>query len=251
MDSRVNLLKEFYSNLQKDKAKLETYRYGFEFLEEMAAGGVTLEYGELTLSGLLHKYKLMNIPEHRLDELLQAHIMKTCNLCLYFDEAANNTFCLNLDNNYKTNNTILIPEMKFTVRVLREHLGELGIEPLVIASGRGYHLWCRFDVAIHNDRLYGFMLRLAAKSMATLHENGYDYNKIKFNLYPDLRILNVVSLRLFGSVHAKNKIFSYIHTPEGLLDEAASWEYFEYYMKNKTITEQQFAKAYDAIMAEF
>jgi hypothetical protein len=141
MDPRVMLLKEFYRGLPQDRAKVETHEQGFAFLEMLLAGGVTLEYGELTLTRLLHKYKLGNIPEARMDELLCAHVEKRCNVCLYFDGEANDTFCFNLDNNHKADNTVLIPEMKAAVRALREHLAGLGCEPLTVASGRGYHLW--------------------------------------------------------------------------------------------------------------
>ncbi|MDR3586704.1 MAG: hypothetical protein P4L59_15530 [Desulfosporosinus sp.] len=251
MDSKLNLLKEFYCGLPKDGAKIETNGYGFRFLTQLLAGGATLEYGELTLSGLLHKYKILNIPKHRMDELLEAHIAKECNVCLYFDISANNVFCFNLDNNHKTDNTLAIPEMDLAVRVIRNQLSELGCEPLIIASGRGYHVWCRLGNAIDNNLLYQFMLRVAAKTMAALHKNGYDYNKIKFNFYPDTRNYKVVSLRLFGTEHAKNKTFSYIHTSEGLLDEAASWEYLADYMWNKTISEGKFREAYTWIMASF
>ncbi len=249
MDFKVKLLKEFYCGLPKDKAKVETHNYGFEFLDKMLAGGLNLEYGELTLTGLLHKYKLVNIPEKMMDELLLSHTNKECNVCLYFNEAKNNVFCFNLDNNHKTNNTLIIPEMNLAVRALRGHLSELGCEPLIIASGRGYHVWCRLDSEVDNNLLYSFMLRLAAMTMVKIHENGYDYNKVKFNFYPDIRINNVVSLRLFGSEHAKNRTFSYIYTLNGLLNEAVSWTYFEEYMKCKTISKKKFTDAYETIMA--
>jgi len=248
MDWKLNILKEFYNGLPMNKAKIETNEHGFNFLTQLLVGGATLEYGELTLSGLLHKYKIVDIPNHRMDEFLKSHISKECNVCLYFDTRANNMFCFNMDNNHKTNNTIVIPEMDLAVRAIRNQLIELGCEPLIIASGRGYHVWCRFDVAIDNNLLYQFMLRVAAKTMATLHKKGYDYHKIKFNFYPDTRIYKVVSLRLFGSEHAKNKAFSYVFTPNQLLDEAASWEYFEAYIRNKIIPEDKFAEAYAAIM---
>jgi hypothetical protein len=251
MASKLNLLKEFYSGLPKDSAKIETDGYGFSFLAQLLSGGSILEYGELTLSGLLHKYKIVNIPKHRMDELLEFHIAKECNVCLYFNTEDNNMFCFNMDNNHKTNNTIVIPEMDLAVRFIRNQLSELGCEPLIIASGRGYHVWCRLGGVIDNNLIYQFMLRVAAKTMAALHKNGHDYHKIKFNFYPDTRNYKVVSLRLFGSEHAKNKTFSYVHTPEGLLDEASSWRYFEDYMQNKTIPEGKFREAYAAIMASF
>ena len=67
------------------------------------------------------------------------------------------------------------------------------------------------------------MIRAAAKTAAALQAQGLEHNRIKINLYPDRRIRDVVSLRLFGTEHAKNRVFSQVWTPAGLLDEAASW----------------------------
>jgi hypothetical protein len=251
MDRKLALLQEFYRGLPKDRAKVETSHHGFDFLDALLSDGITLEYGELTLSGLLHKYKLANIPEHRMSSLLRAHLAKEFNVCLYFDDRANSAFCFNLDNNHKTNNTVVIPEMELAVRLLTEHLGRLGCQPLVIASGRGYHLWCRLEGAVENDRLYSFMIRSAAKVTAALHEKGHDYNRIKINLYPDRRIRDIVSLRLFGSDHAKNKVFSRILGQDGLLDEEASWVRFEDYLRNNTIPLERFEEAYEAMLTAF
>ncbi|HTZ21066.1 MAG TPA: hypothetical protein VMC06_09310 [Opitutaceae bacterium] len=249
MDPRVGLLKEFYRGLPKDRAKLETPEHGFAFLEKLLTDGVVLEYGELTLSRLLHKYKLAHIPERRMDEFLLSHVEKTCNVCLYFDGRANDTFCFNLDNNHQVNSSALIPEIAFAIGALVEHLRGLGCEPLVVASGRGYHVWGRLDASVANARLYDFMLRSAVTTVAALHREGFDYHKIKFNFYPDTRISNVVSLRLFGSLHMKNQVFSCILTPDGLLDEAASWEFFADYLRNKTIAVDRFNAAYETLVA--
>jgi hypothetical protein len=249
MDWKLNLLKEFYKGLPIDKAKIETNEYGFNFLRQLLVDGASLAYGELTTSGVLHKYKIFDIPKHQMDELLKSHISKKCNVCLYFNTKANNMFCLNMDNNHKTNSTIVIPEMDLAIRTIRKLLIELGCEPLIIASGRGYHVWCRFDVAIDNELLYQFILRAAVKTMATLYMKGYDYHKINFNLYPYIGNHKEVSLRLFGSEHVTNKVFSHLFTPDQLLDEDTSWKYFESYMRNKTISKCKFTEAYTAIMA--
>ena len=178
MDRKLALLTKFYGGLPKDRAKVETLCHGFAFLEDMLSDGTSLEYGELTLSGKLHKYKLANIPPRRMEALLRAHLEKECNVCLYFDDRANSLFCFNLDNNHKVNNTAILPEMEVAVRSLWQYLARLGCEPLVIASGRGYHLLVRkLDGPVDNDLLYDFMLRLAAKTLAAIHEKGYDFNK--------------------------------------------------------------------------
>jgi hypothetical protein len=248
MDPRVALIKEFYRGLPMDRAKVESHEHGFAFLDRILVDGITLEYGELTLSGLLHKYKLTGIPAHRMDEFLRAHVEKMCNVCLYFHDRANSTFCFNLDNNHKTNNTAIIPEMETAVRVTRETLERVGCDPLVIASGRGYHVWCRAERAVDNDRLYEFMRRVAVGAMAALHAAGSDHRKVKFNVYPDRRTRDTVSLRLFGSEHAKNGVFSSVLTSAGLLDEERSWEHFESHMRTRTIPEGVFDRAFDDLL---
>jgi hypothetical protein len=93
------------------------------------------------------------------------------------------------------------------------------------------------------------MLTAAAGVLLILHENQLDPLQLKFNFYPDPRILDVVSLRLFGTEHAKNKVFSRVMTPEGLLDEQASWAYFQDHLKMKTITLRTFDKAFNTLVA--
>jgi hypothetical protein len=184
-----------------------------------------------------------------MDEFLLSHVEKACNVCLYFDGRANDTFCINLDNNHQINSSALIPEIEFAIKMLVEHLRGLDCEPLVVASGRGYHVWGRLDGPVANERLYDFMLRSAVTTVAALHREGLDYHRIKFNFYPDPRISNVVSLRLFGSLHMKNQVFSRILTSDGLLDEAASWEYFADYLRNKTVAVARFHAAYESLVA--
>ncbi len=248
MDPRVALLKEFYRGLPKDRVKLETQEHGFAFLEGLLSGGVVLEYGELTLSGLLHKYKLAQVPETRMDEFLLSHVEKACNVCLYFGDRANETFCFNLDNNQQGAGSATIPVMESAVRVLRETLVGAGCEPLIVASGRGYHAWCRLDGAVANERLYDLMLRAGVITVAALHRQGYDHHRVKFNFYPDPRTRDVVSLRLFGSLHAKNKVFSHVLAGDRLLDEAASWEYFAGHLRDKTLSVARFDAAHDALL---
>ena len=249
MDTKVSLIKAFYRGLPVNRAKVEMARYGFDFMKEFLSGGIRLEYGELTLFETLHKFKLTDISESQMDALLRAHVEKKCNVCLYFDPCENPIFCFNLDNNHVTNNTVLIPEIELATASLVKRLGELGCAPLVIASGRGYHVWCRLDAPVANTRLYQFMLTAAAGVLLILHENQLDPLQLKFNFYPDPRIFDVVSLRLFGSKHAKNKVFSRIMTPEGLLDEQASWAYFEDHLKTKTIAMPTFDKAFNTLVA--
>jgi hypothetical protein len=249
MDPRVALLKEFYAGLPRDRIKLETYEHGFDYLGRLLQNGVTLEYGELTLTGLLHKYKLANVSEEAFDAFLLGHVEKRWNVCQYFDDRANRVFCFNLDNNHKTNNTELIPEMALAVQAMRETLVGVGCEPLIVASGRGYHIWCRMEQPIENQRLYNFMLRVAVLAMARIHGEGLDHSKVKINVYPDPRTRDTVSLRLFGSDHAKNKVFSQVLGPEGLLEDDGSWVAFERHLTQGTLTGAEFDAACEAVVS--
>jgi hypothetical protein len=251
MDRRVELIREFYRALPMGSAKVETRRHGFAYLDELLRGGASLEYGELTLTGLLHKYKLSGIPADRMTELLGEHVAGGCNVCLYFGESRNAILCFNLDNNRKASNTEVIPEMEAAVGALRGLLESLGFSPLVLASGRGFHLWCRLAGPVENGRLHAFMIRLAAKTAASLHDRGLDHNLVKMNLYPDRRTGNVVSLRLFGSVHSKNGVFSRVLSDKGLLDERASWVAFEEHLGRGTTSLEAFEAAYVRLAAEF
>jgi len=247
VDRKVALLKEFSRGLVEGTVKIETEQYGFRFLDELLSEGGRLEYGELSATRLLHKYKLVDVPEHRMDALLRAHIGKTCNVCRYFHPASNDTFCFNLDNNHTTNNTVVLPEMTLAVQTLRDCLAGVGCEPLVVASGRGYHVWCRLDDAVDNGVLHGFMLHAAVRAVRALHEQGFDPNTVKFNFYPDVRTNNVVSLRLFGSEHAKTRVFSHVWVNGDLLGEAESWERFEHFLRNQSIPPSVFERAQNAL----
>lgn len=234
MDPRVTLLKEFSSGFIEGKAKIETDQFGFEFLEWLLSAGGALEYGELTDTRLLHKYKIVDIPEHRMDDLMQLHVMKQFNVCRYFGAEKNDVLCFNMDNNHKTDNIAIIPEVSSALETLRTCLFGLGCEPLIVASGRGYHVWMRLDEPMDNTLLYEFMISTAARALLPLLVAGEDHRAVKFSFYPDVNVIDDVSLRLFGSQHVKNNVFSHVFTPGGLLDEDASWKYFEHFIRNKT-----------------
>lgn len=247
MDRRIDLLRDFSRGFAPGKVKVETAQCGLHFLDDLLSGGARLEYGELTPLRLVHRYKIVDVPENRMVELLRAHIDKEINICRYFHPTANDTFSFNLDNNHRTNNTVVIPEMECAVGALRQCLTEAGCPPLVVASGRGFHVWCRLTEPVENDRLYRFMLHVAAVALRAVHGAGYDHENIKINLYPHVQVQNVVSLRLFGSNHAKTGMFSHVRTPEGLLDEAPSWESFEEFVNSGTVSRAAFDAAFERL----
>lgn len=248
MDPRVILLKNFSNGFIRDKAKIETEQFGFDYLERLLSGGSRLEYGDLTTSRVLHKYKMVDIPPFRMDELLHMHIMKECNVCRYFGSEKNDVFCFNMDNNHKTNNTVIIPELSLALATLRQCLLELDCEPLIVASGRGYHVWLRLTEPLENKLLYDFMVQAAARALLPLLADGYDRHAIKFRFYPDIKVNDVLSLRLFGSDHALNNVFSRVSTPDALLGEEDSWKYFERFVQSGSISTMTFRAALDTLL---
>lgn len=234
MDPRVALLTEFCRELVPDKVKIEAEHFGFDFLEQLLSEGGTLDYGELTDTRMVHRYKLVGVSELRMVQFLQLHVLKQLNVCRYFGTERNDVFCYNIDNNRKLDNTTLIPQVIVARDTLRECLIDLGCKPLILASGRGYHVWLRLNEAVENARLHEFMIATAARALLPLVARGDDHRIVKFSFYPDINAIDGVSLRVFGSEHCKSKVFSHVFTPEGLLDEEASWAHFEDFMRNKT-----------------
>lgn len=242
MDTRVALLEMLYQHMRRDRLKLESRQFGFDFIEQLTADGAVLDYGQVD-SHLVHKYRLLQLSEVAWNRFITGHVNQEYNICLYFDERENSAFCLNLDNNYKSSNTAPIPELDLAVLYLRQHFGEYGMEPLVLKSGRGYHLWCRLQAPAANAALYGFMVRIVAKTMASLHMSGHDYHAVKFNMGPNPRVIDTVSLRAFGSIHARTGMFSQVVTEGETLGEQASWACLARYVGEKEISSQQFANA--------
>jgi hypothetical protein len=154
-----------------------------------------------------------------------------------------------MDDNHKTNHAAISPELSLALDTLRVCLASLGCEPLIVASGRGYHVWVRLDEPVENKLLYNFMVQAAARALLPLLIGGKDHRTIRFRFYPDVKVNDALSLRLFGSEHANNKVFSHVLTPSGLLDEADSWTYFEHFVRNKTTSTATFRSALEELNA--
>jgi hypothetical protein len=92
------------------------------------------------------------------------------------------------------------------------------------------------------------MLRSAVATAAELQGQGKDHHRVKFNFYPDPRISNAVSLRLFGSEHAKTGAFSRVLAHDVLLDESESWEYFAETLGRRTVAVAQFEAAHHSLI---
>ena len=251
MAERVDLLEAFYRELPSDRAKIESHEHGFGYLGRLRSRGLVLEYGEMSGHALLHKYKVSGVSPAVARELLNEHVASLCNVCRYFRADENGLFCLNLDNNHKVNNTEILPEMRTAILALRKVLRDLRLEPLVIASGRGYHVWVRLAGRVPNPVLYTVMVRSAAIMLAHVQHGGGDSRRLKVNFYPDIRSHDIVSLRLFGSIHAKNRAFSHVLADSGLLSVDDSWKAFENYLHNSTISVDALHQAHETLLAAF
>jgi len=243
MDSRIILLNKFYS-IDKTKAKIESRDKGIEYLDSLQKNSV-FEYGEFKNG--IYKYKLSDISSTRFDEMLNEHIETKFNLCAYFNKERNNNFAFNLDYSGMPTN-----DVKVATLLLMQNLIKLDIYPLIIKSGRGYHMWCKIDEKIENTKLTSFMTKLKQVSIFKTKRDGFDTENVNCTQYPRANI-NDISLRIFGSSHIDTGMFSSVVTEininDKLLDISESWNYFEWYINNRTITKACFDNAYENIMS--
>jgi len=242
MDSRIVLLNKFYST-DKTKAKIESKNSGTEYLDSLTINSV-FEYGEFK-NGIF-KYKLSDLSPARFDELLSDHIATEINLCAYFNKESNNNFAFNLDYSALPTN-----DVKIAALLLMQNLIKLEMFPLIIKSGRGYHMWCKIDEKIENTRLISFMNKLKQISIFNIKRDGFNTENVNCTLYPRVDT-NDISLRMFGSNHIDTGMFSSVVTEinknDKLLDMSESWDYFDWYINNRIITKTCFESAYKKIM---
>jgi hypothetical protein len=248
MEAKLGLLKEFYSGLLLESVKVETPDFGWGFLNEVLGEGGELDYGEAAGPQALYKYKFCGLPEWTVDRLLGRHIGRSCNVCFYFSEGANDSCCINLDVNLKIYDNNIGVEMTLLVRSLIDSFSRLGVETLAVASGRGYHIWCRFNERISNDHLCQWMFRSAANAIREIYANDFDRDRIRAYLFPDPRVLGMASLRLFGTRHATTGMFSHVLAKDELLDESDSWKALQDYMAHRRVTRDRFYESYTSVV---
>lgn len=246
MDTRVELLNEFYQTMCKDKVKIEDKHYGFSFVDELTADETKLDYVQVE-KDFIHKYRLLNVTKARRRQLFIGHVSQAYNVCLYFNETANNIFCFNLDNNFKKDNNEIIPELRLAADYVVKELARYGMEAVTVESGRGYHQWCQLKKPVDNELLLKFMIRISARALAALQYSGHDYHAVKINMSPNPKFVNIISLRAFGSRHIKTGGFSHVVADGRVLGEEDSWQYISDYLVNKTISEECFMYAYQEL----
>jgi hypothetical protein len=248
MDAKLELLKEFCPGLQLEPVKVETQDYGWGFLNEVLREGGELDYGEAAGQEALYKYKFCGLPERTVDRLLRRHIGQTCNVCFYFSKGANASCCINLDVNLRVCDANIGAEMSLLVRSLISSFSRFGVATLVVASGHGYHIWCRFTERIDNDHLFQWMLRSTANAIGEIYATDFDRDRIRAYLFPDPRVLRMASLRLFGTRHTTTGMFSRVFAKGELLDESDSWSVIQDYLAHRKVTRDRFYESYADIV---
>ncbi|MBP2659148.1 MAG: hypothetical protein H6Q69_2180 [Firmicutes bacterium] len=232
--------------------KLEAKDYGFDFLDTILnpITGTQLDYAEI--KGNIPKYKLSNLHPKVYDYFLKCHIEQSCNVCGYFDKLQNNVFVFNIDGTEKKEGDELAEDVKVAGGIITKYLRKVNIEPLVVLSGRGYHLWCRMTEPVDNEVLADFILRVIVRTLATMENSGFDKKKVNISKYPHDNEQQNCSLRLFGSKHVKNQVFSHIfHPTQGALSEADSWAYFKEHMDNQSITPEHLTDAMEKLKGTY
>jgi len=245
---KIKLLKEFYNTIDRNVIKLGLKDYGFDLLK-MFHDELTVDY--VSLEKAYHWYRLSNISPQRFDYFLKHHIEQNGNICGYFDKTANSVFAFNLDAKPETTKE----EIEATRYILTGILVTLGIKPLVVVSGRGYHIWVKLEQPIDNDRIGLFMFTVCKRITWFLEQNSLKSDSVDIGRYPHGEEKQRNSLRLFGSRHVDTLQFSnvvdygyYKDANEGwyeILNEKKSWEYFERYLMKGQISVETFDDAFN------
>lgn len=244
MHYKRELLTEFYTTVDHEQVKVETKSHGFDYMHKLNEIA-TLQYSEWKNGGVF-KYKLANVTPSVFNDLLDLHLDSRINLCVFFNGKSNNIFCFNLDSFRGSDSSL-----KIVARFLLQNLKRLQIEPLILKSGHGYHFWCRLAAAEENGRLQAFMKAMSDVAAFQAAAGGVNISNLQCICYPRY-IPNDISIRLFGCYHTVTGYFNSVVTKIGendeLLDDEASWRYFEDYIENCTISNELFGRALNAAM---
>ncbi|SDF41855.1 hypothetical protein [Sporolituus thermophilus] len=225
IEQKLALLKKFYSCMKPNVLKLEVNDFGFDFIDIMRKAGVVVDYVDFKKN--IHKYRL-HVSQQVYDYLLLHHIKQNGNVCGYFDDYANDILCFNIDSRgISPEETYLVAEYVYIYLKLENIL------PLMVESGRGYHIWVRLNERQDNEKIYSFSRRIASSVTYILQNQGIDMEKVFITIYPTPGYTQGYSLRLFGSRHVRTGEFSHVVLPGiGMLNENESWRYFgEYVLK--------------------
>lgn len=238
MNERSLALNKFCHNFDTTQIKIETKLSGLEFLAKLTSQA-TLDYVEFKKN--IHKYRLSQIPPTLFTDLIEKHINCRLNLCVYFAKQRSNKLALNFDQAKR--HTV---DVKISALIATSLLSQLDLSPLLIYSGRGYHLWCTFNRDIANEDLVRFLQNIKSIIAYEVKIRGGNPENVNLTCYPGIDT-GKNSLRLFGSNHVKTGRFSSIVTQiavdDVMLNANDSWNYFTNYINTKVTLTNTFDKA--------
>lgn len=229
------LLTQFYSTIDKTSLKLETTKGGFLYLEKLSDLG-TLLYSEWKNS--VFKYKISNISDKEFHSLIDLHLSGEINYCAYLNSEKNNICCFNLDS-FEDD----LCNLKVVTIYLVENLLRLNIEPLILKSGHGYHLWIRLVEEYPNAVLLKFMENMIDVAVFQSVVKGVSIKELQCIFYPRVN-KGDISIRLFGTYHSVTKKFVgvtvRIDKKDMVLSEEQSWEYFKDFLERANVSSETF-----------
>lgn len=229
------LITEFYSTIDKTSLKLETTKGGFDYLSKLSNVG-TLLYSEWKNS--VFKYKLTDIEKKEFDKLIDLHINGEINYCAYLDSEKNNIFCFNLDSFDDD-----LSNLKVVTIYLVENLLRINIEPIILKSGHGYHIWVRLCDKYENSVIQNFMENMMDVAVFQAVVKGVSIKGLQCIFYPRVN-KGDISIRLFGTYHSVTQKFVAvtvrIDKEDTVLSEEESWQYFEEFFDRAKVKSETF-----------
>ena len=240
MPSKIDLLCKFYNTIDTSRIKIETKKYGLSYMRKLKSAA---ELNYCTCKKDVYKYRLSGLSRELFMDFLDRHLKKELNLCVYFNSEKNSLFAFNLDSHGEDESSL-----KVYALYLFKTLFDLGIDPLIIKSGHGYHFWCRISEPVGNSKLLRFADAVSDKALHISEQKGLNVDILRCTRYPRINTGDI-SIRLFGTKHMYTGEFSDIVTridiEDTVLGENESWQFFEWYLKECRVPLTVFNKAYE------
>jgi hypothetical protein len=237
------MLNAFYTTISRNRVKIEARGYRPELQDNRKTHAV-FAYGEFR-NGVF-KYSFSGVGAALFDEFLESHIRAETNLCCYLDPQENSLFAFNLDCYEKLDAVDENPEIRAFAAVVSEILRRLGVRPLIIRSGHGYHFWCRLSEPVDNRRLRAFTDAVVDVAVFRMTAQKIGIDRLQCICYPRVNTQDI-SIRLFGSRHTVTGRFSGVVEEPGengaVLGEEESWRYFERFLNGPFLDPSQFERA--------
>ena len=179
---KVQALRKFFGGLRQDVCKIiapaKNPEAAARLLLDLRLDPDKAEYGlyhgRVPAGGERQQLSYtVTTDEKRLAQLLYYHVNGDLNVCQYFDQQKNSVLCFNIDLNRQYYDTYGDPTdemiqtvIDYTVRLIM-FLRQIGLDPLVLETGNGCHVWIRFTEPIDNAEL-----RIFAKNVEKVVNHG-------------------------------------------------------------------------------